>query len=338
MTNTIHPLHLLAIAVTLSLGAATTASAQVQLSLGISTPSVSIGINMPVYPQFVRVPNYPVYYVPNQQSNYFFYDGMYWVFWQDAWYMSSWYNGPWYSVEPQVVPLFVLRIPVRYYRSPPTFFFGWVADSPPHWGEHWGNDWSRQRSGWDRWDRRSSPAPAPLPTYQRQYSGDRYPRVVQEQQSLHNRNYRYQSRDAVVRQQVQRQAAPVARPDHGVPVAPPVRTERPAQQQAPTQQVRPPETPRQQPQQHGNDRREPQQAPVQQVRPPETPRQQPQQQGNDRREQQAPNAPGPAQSQGRNPGQGQGKEQQDRHSDAERGNDKSQDRDDKDEPGSQRKR
>jgi hypothetical protein len=320
----------------LSLGAATAATAQVQWSLGISTPSVSIGINMPVYPQFVRVPNYPVYYVPNQQSNYFFYDGMYWVFWQDAWYASSWYNGPWYSVEPQVVPFFVLRIPVRYYRSPPTFFFGWVADSPPHWGEHWGNDWSRQRSGWDQWNRRSNPAPAPLPTYQRQYSGDRYPRVVQEQQSLHNRNYRYQPRDAVVRQQVQRQAAPVTRPDHGVPVAPPVRTDRPVQQQAPAQPH--------QPQQQGIDRREQQQAPAKQVRPPETPRQQPQQpqppqqQGIERRDQQVPNAPGPAQSQGRNQGQGQGKGQQDRNPDAERGNDKSQDRDDKDEPGSQRKR
>src|SRR5512133_2145507 len=86
-----------------------------QVSIGISTPGVSIGINMPVYPQFVRVPNYPVYYAPRLQANLFFYDGMYWVYQHDNWYTSTWYNGPWWLVNPQAVPLYVLRIPVRYY-------------------------------------------------------------------------------------------------------------------------------------------------------------------------------------------------------------------------------
>ena len=35
--------------------------------------------------------------------------------------------------------------------------------------------------GWDRWDRSAVPVPAPLPTYQRQYSGNRYPHVDQQQ-------------------------------------------------------------------------------------------------------------------------------------------------------------
>ncbi len=154
-----------------------------QVSIGVSLPGVSIGINMPMYPQFVRVPNYPVYYAPQLQANFFFYDGMYWVYQQDNWYSSTWYNGPWWQVAPQVVPLFVLRIPVRYYRNPPVYFRGWQSDAPPRWGEHWGNDWSQQRSGWDRWDRRVAPAPAPLPTYQRQYSGDRYPQATQQRRS-----------------------------------------------------------------------------------------------------------------------------------------------------------
>src|ERR1700751_749063 len=76
--------------------------------------SVSIGINFPVYPQLVRVPGYPVYYAPQVNSNYFFYDGMYWVYAGDNWYASSWYNGPWELVTPEAVPLFVLRVPVRY--------------------------------------------------------------------------------------------------------------------------------------------------------------------------------------------------------------------------------
>ena len=187
-----------------------TSPATAQVSVGISLPGVSIGINTPVYPQFVRVPNYPVYYAPGLQTNFFFYDGLYWVYQQDNWYSSSWYDGPWYEVGPQAVPLYVLRIPVRYYRSPPAYFDGWRQDAPPRWDEHWGNDWSRQRGGWDRWDRQAMPAPAPLPTYQRQYTGDRYPRVAQQQQTLQSRNYRYRPRDAQVRQRYEQQAVPPA--------------------------------------------------------------------------------------------------------------------------------
>ena len=167
----------------------------------IGLPSVSIGINLPVYPELVPLPNYPVYYAPRLNSNYFFYDGMYWVYQSDNWYASSWYNGPWGLMEPEVVPLYVLRIPVRYYRNPPSYFRGWRADSPPRWGEHWGNEWEQRRSGWDRWNRRAVPAPAPLPVYQRRYSGDRYPQPEQ-QPAIHGQNYRYQPRDADARKRV----------------------------------------------------------------------------------------------------------------------------------------
>src|ERR1019366_8785318 len=85
------------------------ASAQ-QVSIGFWSPNVSIGINLPMYPDMVPVPGYPVYYAPGLNSNYFFYDGMYWVYQGDNWYASSWYNGPWGLVAPEVVPLFVLRI------------------------------------------------------------------------------------------------------------------------------------------------------------------------------------------------------------------------------------
>ena len=219
-------------AVVLSMVLWATSPATAQVSVGISVPGVSIGINMPVYPQFVRVPNYPVYYAPGLQTNFFFYDGLYWVYQQDNWYSSSWYDGPWYEVGPQAVPLYVLRIPVRYYRNPPAYFGGWRPDAPPRWGEHWGNDWSRQRGGWDRWDRRAAPAPAPLPAYQRQYTGDRYPRVEQQQQTLQSRNYRYQPRDAQVRQRYEPQqvvppaAAPPQRAPQGVPPRAPNAKER----------------------------------------------------------------------------------------------------------------
>ncbi|MEO8302555.1 MAG: hypothetical protein ABI724_00385 [Betaproteobacteria bacterium] len=181
-----------------------TTTAAAQVSVGIGLPGVSIGINLPVYPQLVRVPNYPVYYAPQVSSNYFFYDGMYWVYQEDNWYASSWYNGPWGLVAPDVVPLFVLRVPVRYYRRPPAYFHGWVSDAPPQWGQHWGGSWEQSHRGWDNWNRSSAPQPAPLPAYQRQYSGSRYPAVAQ-QQVLVTEHYRYQPRDVVVQQHYQAQ-------------------------------------------------------------------------------------------------------------------------------------
>src|SRR5450759_2258807 len=181
-----------------------TTSAVAQVSIGIGLPGVSIGINVPVYPKLVHVPGYPVYYAPQVNSNYFFYDGMYWVYQEDNWYASSWYNGPWGLVAAEAVPLFVLRVPVRYYRRPPAYFRGWRSDASPRWGEHWGNAWEQRRRGWDNWNRSSVPPPAPLPAYQQQYSGNRYPRLAQ-QQVLQSQKYRYQPRDAAVQQHYQAQ-------------------------------------------------------------------------------------------------------------------------------------
>ena len=35
--------------------------------------SISIGINLPLFPTLVQVPGYPVYYAPRLNSNFFFY-------------------------------------------------------------------------------------------------------------------------------------------------------------------------------------------------------------------------------------------------------------------------
>ena len=179
--------------------------ASAQVSIGIGLPNVSIGINLPLFPELVRVPGYPVYYAPRMDANYFFYDGMYWVYQGDNWYASSWYNGPWGVVQPEVVPLFILRVPVRYYRQPPMYFRGWASNAPPRWGQHWGPGWEQHRGGWDKWKRSSAPAPAPLPAYQRGYSGEKYPRVEQ-QQKLRSQQYRYQPRDTAVREHLKSQA------------------------------------------------------------------------------------------------------------------------------------
>lgn len=170
--------------------------------IGFSAPGISIGINLSSYPQMVRVPGYPVYYAADVNANLFFYDGMYWVFQGNNWYASSWYNGPWELVSPDFVPLYVLRIPVRYYRSPPQYFRGWSREAPPRWNDHWGNQWAQHHSGWDQWNRNAAPAPAPLPRYQSQYAGRNYPLAPQQRQ-LESKNYRYQPRDPFVQQRAQ---------------------------------------------------------------------------------------------------------------------------------------
>jgi hypothetical protein len=175
-----------------------------QVSIGIGFPNLSIGINVPLYPDLVPVPGYPVYYAPGLNSNYFFYDGMYWVYQSDNWYASSWYNGPWGLVGAEDVPAYVLLVPVRYYLQPPAYFISWQPEASPRWGEHWGSEWEHRRAGWDRWDRSSAPAAAPLPVYQRTYSSDRYSRPEQNR-ALQSQNDRYQPHDPEVRRQYEAQ-------------------------------------------------------------------------------------------------------------------------------------
>jgi hypothetical protein len=207
------------LALGLVIGSVTPATAQV--SIGIGLPGVSIGINLPVYPQLVPVPGYPVYYAPQVNSNYFFYDGMYWVYQSDNWYASSWYNGPWGLVAPEVVPVYVLRVPVRYY-------------------DHWGNEWKQRRGDWDHWDRRSAPPRAPLPTYQKPYSGNRYPRPEQ-QPVLQGQKYKYEPHDPVVQKhyQSQRMQGAPANAQHG---GSNVQRQDQAQQGAPRYEQQPPQS------------------------------------------------------------------------------------------------
>jgi hypothetical protein len=171
--------------------AAITAEAQV---------GIHIGIDLPVFPRLVVVPGYPVYYAPAVRANYFFYDGLYWVFNVDDgyWYSSSWYNGPWVVVEPDFVPQPILVIPYRYYKVRPRYWAGWELDRPPRWGAYWGPRWEEHHRDWDHWDRRKSHPVAPLPTYQRRYEKNRYP-APSEHVTIHNDRYKYRPQDERVR-------------------------------------------------------------------------------------------------------------------------------------------
>ncbi|MBA5639323.1 hypothetical protein H3H37_19870 [Duganella sp. LX20W] len=221
--------------------------------VGSAATYVSVNFNLSTYPELAPVPGYPVYYAPRLRANFFFYDGLYWLLSGDSWYVSSWYNGPWSYVGPDAVPLFILRIPVRYYLAPPVYFVDWRRDAPPMWGRHWGPDWERRHEGWERWNQRAVPARAPLPTYQRQYAGSRYPQPAQ-QQTLQNQHYRYRPHDAVAQQHFQAPGpAPFTAPERQH--APPGRQEHGQQQQRPPQQEHGQQRPPQQ--EHGQQRQQP---------------------------------------------------------------------------------
>lgn len=256
--------------------------------------SVSIGINVPVYPRLQRVPGYPVYYAPAVRGNFFFYDGLYWIFEDDGWYFSSWYNGPWRFIGPEYVPVYLLRVPVRYYRRPPIYFTYWRSDAPPRWNEHWGRDWEQRRPGWDRWDRSKAPAPAPLPDYQRNYPQGRYPQAAQ-QDDIRAEKYRYQPREPVVREQLGPPQRVAPKPKERDDVRRPERPERPERVERPERPERferaepravereaPPRERRVEPEQRRPEQRaapEPRTQPQmpQQARPAPPPMQQPQQ-------------------------------------------------------------
>ncbi|HEY1371587.1 MAG TPA: hypothetical protein VGH50_03895 [Candidatus Binatia bacterium] len=171
-------------------GTTTTAQAQV----------VRIGVDIAAFPQMVAVPGYPVYYAPNVRANYFFYDGLFWVFNVDDgyWYSSSWYNGPWVVVEPDFVPQPILVVPYRYYHVRPAYWGGWAYDRPPRWDVYWGPRWVDHHRDWNHWDRNRRWTAAPLPVFQRDFPRNRYP-SPDRQVTIYKERYNYKPRDVVVR-------------------------------------------------------------------------------------------------------------------------------------------
>jgi hypothetical protein len=113
---------------------------------------VDIGFHLPAPPKLIVVPQVPtVRYVPvaTTPGNLFYYDGQYWAFAYQGWYVSGGYNGPWVYVAPQFVPRPVLLVPVQYYHVPPGHWKQWERARAPHWRDDWGPDWADKRQ-WKR--------------------------------------------------------------------------------------------------------------------------------------------------------------------------------------------
>ena len=173
-----------------------------------------IDVDVPQYPEMQPVPDSPVYYAPGVDSNYFFYDGTYWDYYNDRWYASPWYNGPWSYVDPIYIPTYVLWVPISYYHRHPGYWHGWNVNGPPHWSQHWGSEWQARHNDYYRGSSRGNTR-APLPDYQRSYSRANYPRGVQQQGMLHSQNYAYRPQERVVQQHYERRGM-----EQGQPQAP----------------------------------------------------------------------------------------------------------------------
>ena len=132
------------------------------LMLTVPAPAqvrVDIGVHLPSPPSLVIVPGTPVYYAPQAPANVFLYGHQYWAFANGGWYTGPNWTGPWVVVEPAVVPVPILRVPVRYYSAPPGHWRGWAPGAPPRWDTHYGRGWHESASERDwrereeRWDR-----------------------------------------------------------------------------------------------------------------------------------------------------------------------------------------
>jgi hypothetical protein len=165
--------------------------AHAQVSVGIQSHGVSIGFNVSAYPRMVAIPGYPVYYDPRMSSNYFFYDGLYWVVPGQQLVFERLVRWP---VGPDRAAVCARVRAARsgsLLRPAASLFCRLERGCCPALGEYWGNDWQQQRSGWDSLGssiRLSSRAVAGLSA---QYSGSRYPRAVDQQYSIQATNYRY---------------------------------------------------------------------------------------------------------------------------------------------------
>ncbi len=115
----------------------------------------SLGIHLQGPPELAAIPGSAVLYAPQAKANYFFHDGRYWAYQAQGWFAGTRYDGPWDAIDPDAVPVALLRVPVRYFRNPPAHFSPWSSDSPPRWDQFWGADWEQRHPRWNEWTRQA---------------------------------------------------------------------------------------------------------------------------------------------------------------------------------------
>jgi hypothetical protein len=99
------------------------AGVNVDINVGVPFPApVVVAPPPPVValpPRLVVVPGSPVYYAPAFPFDVFFYRGLYYRPYHNAWFSAPYYGGPWRPVAYASVPRHLLAVPVHYYKIPP---------------------------------------------------------------------------------------------------------------------------------------------------------------------------------------------------------------------------
>ena len=97
----------------------------IALSAGIASAgdvNISVGWPPPLIvekPRVVVVPETQVYRAPNLDFNVFLFEGRYYSFHNDRWFMSVKIGAPWTPLVIERVPVAVREVPAQYYRRPP---------------------------------------------------------------------------------------------------------------------------------------------------------------------------------------------------------------------------
>ena len=101
------------------------ALAVVALAAGVATAgdvNINVGWPPPLIvekPRVVLVPETQVYRAPSLEFNVFLFEGRYYSFHNDRWFMSVRVGAPWTPVVVERVPVAVRQVPPKYYRVPP---------------------------------------------------------------------------------------------------------------------------------------------------------------------------------------------------------------------------
>lgn len=115
-------------------------------------------------PRLVAVSGHPVLVAPELDTNCFYLDSGYWLLSADGvWRHSVAFDGPWRRVDPDHMPVALLRLPRSAYRAPPPCLDTGPPYRPPRWDLIWGEDWARRHAGWAHRSEPLSARPPPVP-------------------------------------------------------------------------------------------------------------------------------------------------------------------------------
>jgi hypothetical protein len=102
--------------IVLALSAGPAAAIDINVGVNIAVPPPPVLLAPPA---LVVVPGTPVQHVPSASFNLFAYQGRYYSFHNDTWFVAAGPRAPWSVVAIEAVPVPVRAVPVKHYKIPP---------------------------------------------------------------------------------------------------------------------------------------------------------------------------------------------------------------------------